>query len=148
MPKKKTEPPKTKPKKYRLTLDERQIGIVQEALDLYYRTGMGQTREFVEQLIPSTLPTDEWCDRRDLVEELIRGVRAAAMPELGHPNAAYSISSREIGEHNRIACDIYKVIRSHLAWEREPNGGMFVCFDPVYAQSEVPLPTVETIKEE
>lgn len=130
---------------YRLTLTDKQLSVLQQALDMYYRVGMGQTREVVEHLLPAGLDIDEFCKRRDAVEHHLIRAKIEAMPDLP-TNAYHSIHSEKIDESNRVACDVYKVIRQHLAYERNPEGGFQVCFDPIYKQSDEPLPTIEKVK--
>lgn len=128
-------------KKYTLELTEKQMGVIQQALDMYFRVAMGQHTELIDQMIPPLKDTDEWCRRRDGVEEHLREARSWAMPDLAR-SAYYGIYAKEIAEENRIACDIHDVIRHHLAWERHPEGGFQVCFDTPMAKSEEPLPVV------
>jgi hypothetical protein len=133
-------------KRYQLTLTEAQLLTVQNALDMYFRVGMGQLQEVTEHLIPPGKPTDEWCYIRDTVEGLFRIAKVTAMPEL-HPNAYYGIAAPEICDSNRVASDIHKVIRHHRAWEREPQGSWTVDFDAPELRklSEEPLPVIITI---
>ena len=132
-------------KSYTLTLNEAQIGVVQQALDMYFRVGMGQLRDVVEHAIPARMHIDDWCDRRDNAEIAMKAVKAAVMPEL-HLNAYYGIRSEKIDESNRIACDVHNVIRHHLAWERKPAGDISsVAFDTPYALSEHPLPKLVSV---
>lgn len=130
--------------KYQLTLTENQLGVIQQALDMYYRVGMGQLREVTDHLIPPGLAIEEYCKRRDSVESVLASAKLLAMPDLPL-NAYHGIASQQIHESNRTACDIYKVIRSHTAWEAHPEGGILVCFDEVYQLAKEPLPRIKTI---
>jgi hypothetical protein len=136
-------------KKYQIALNETQARTLMQALDMYFRVGMGQLREVTEHLIPKKPTTSEWCDIRDQVEPVMARAKALAMPEL-HPNAYYGIYAPEIDESNRVASDLHKVIRHHLAWEREPKGGMTVDFDPPELRkvSTEPLAEMTAVGEE
>ena len=127
--------------KYAVELTETQMRVVQHALDMYFRVGMGQLREVLEHLVPKQSDHNEWLARRDLTEERIRLARRAAMPELDD-NASYGIYSEEIDKSNRIAADVHDVIRYRLAWDKNPEGGFAVSFDRVSPKSTEPLPVI------
>ena len=129
--------------KVTLTLNEKQAGVVQEALDMYFRVGMGQLREVADHIVPNGKGrpiSSEWCQRRDDFYEAIVAARQFAMPELDR-GAYYSIHHEAIHESNRVAVDIHDVLRGALAWHRKPEGGWEVCFDRVRHLSPEPLPT-------
>lgn len=132
-------------REYRLTINDEQAGVLMEALDMYFRVGMGQLREVGGHLVPFKLPSEEYRSRRDAVDEALRQVRALAMPEL-HRNSDHGIASDAIDDSNRVACDLYDVIRHHVSWERDPTGGWTVNFDKPRRLSTVPLARMETVK--
>jgi hypothetical protein len=131
---------------YALELNGEQLQVVQRALDLYFRIGMGQITEITAHLIPPNKDVSEWCKRRDIVDSYLRVARRTAMPELSSDNSYYSIHSIEIDESNRIASDIHDVIRYTLAWERKPEGGFGVSWDEPFKRSNRPLPTLRSNK--
>lgn len=126
--------------RYRLTMTRMQVAVLQEALDMYFRVGMGQLRDVLGHLVPPTLEVDEYCRRRDNAEWALRALRAAAMPDLP-PNGSYSISSREISDSNRVAADLYDVVRHHFTKDLWVVGG-----NEPYCFSTEPLAQMETIE--
>jgi len=131
-------------KRYQLTLTEIQLQVVQNALDMYFRVGMGQLREVTEHLIDHDLEMGEWCKRRDLVDAIMAAAKLAARPELTG-NASHSISSDKIDDSNRIACEVHNVIRHHLAWERKPEGGFGVSWDQPMQYSQEPMAVISQV---
>lgn len=129
-------------KRYQLTLNETQLNVLQHALDLYFRLGMGQVKEATDRMIPPLKDTGEWCNRRDATEAVLIEARRMAMPELASDNSYYSIHSQEIDESNRVACDIHDVVRHRLAWDRFPKGNFGVAWDTPAHKSREPLPTI------
>jgi hypothetical protein len=134
------------PKMYQLTLSAKQLGTIQHALDMFFRVGMGQMREVCEHMIDHKLPIDEWCDRRDRVNDILSAAKSVARPELS-VNAFHGINSTAIDDANRIASDIHNVIRHHVVMENNP-GGWTVAHNEPRARSEEPLPAIRTVEEE
>ena len=130
-------------KRYRLKLTAKQMGVLQHALDMYFRLGMGQTREVGEHMIDHRLPINEWCDRRDRIDSILAAARTVARPELS-PNAFHGIDSTAIDDVNRIASDVHDVIRHHVVMENDPRGWT-VAHDEPRARSHEPLPSIETL---
>lgn len=132
---------------YQLTLTETQLVVVQQALDMYFRVGMGQINEVAEHLVPPEQDINVRCDRRDAAREFLRQAKLAAMPDLP-VNAYYGIYSQQIDESNRIACDIHDVIRYCLAWQRQPEGGFGVAWDRPALKSGEPLPVLTCVEKQ
>lgn len=133
-------------KQYRLTLSETQVNVLQQALDMYFRVGMGQTTEVVEHIIPPIKDMEEWCKRRDAVTAKMREAKMLAMPDLHDHHSYYGIYAPEIDESNRVACDVHDVIRYVMAWERFPKGGFGVAWDRPAHKSAEPLPLMERVE--
>ena len=126
--------------KYRLTLTEAQARIVKDALDLYFRIGIGQFRE-VEHVYNYTLLRGT----KDM-ERLREALDAAARTQGFGFGGSYGIHSTEVHDVFRQAYDINRVIRHRMAWDRLPSGGPGVDFDTPRQIGTFPLPSIETLK--
>lgn len=126
--------------KYRLELTEEQCGVMNTALELYFRLGMGQLSELAWHFAP--------IEDRDRVEVLLREMKRLMYPKLDH-NAYYSISSHEIDDTFRVACDIRDVVRYQLAGDRDPSRKTWsVDHNKPMHMSKEPLPKIERITHE
>ena len=123
--------------------------MINTALELYSRIGMGQLEEILQHCVfpNEKKPDDEQMSfyekREDARRELER--IKCALWALPHPHAYWSISSMEIHDSNRVAWDIQQVIRHRLAWDNEPNGGWTVQFDRPMRYGGQPLPRIERV---
>lgn len=131
---------------YRLLISEEQAAVVMDALELFMRIGMGQYGEILEHSpfrSNGTKPdVNRFCQARDSAESFLQAVKQVMT---GLPrNSYYGISSPDISDKYRTACDIREVIRHRLSWDKNPEGGMTVNFDrPFHWNHAVPLPTFD-----
>lgn len=126
---------------YTLKLTENQCRVVQSALDLYYRIGMGQIDEIRHFAVsaPGFKPN---------LNEVDESLAVLKMALLGwkHLGTAHSIRSTELPDEMRVACDIHDVIRQRLAFDGLKPGdkpGFGVAFDPVRKKGKEPLARIE-----
>jgi hypothetical protein len=131
-------------RKYQLELDEEQAKIIQRALDLYMRIGLGQIEYPVCDAITRArfdVSIDQFCAARDelaVVGEKLTGYAS---------NASRGIGSPELPNEFKRACDIHDVIRHRIAWDRSPEGGMGVSFyDPLH-WGEGDLPKIKKVED-
>jgi hypothetical protein len=62
------------------------------------------------------------------------------------PNASLGVMHEGAHRYMDICWDFYQVIRYRLSWDRNPSGGIQVCFDkPMHCASGVPLPVVNRL---
>lgn len=130
---------------YTLKLTETQCRVVQAALDLYYRIGMGQLQEVARVAEPA--PNHDW-QKDDRCHRVMSAVRVLKNELLGWPNPGtnYGIMAKELPDDFRVACDIHDVIRQRLALDGlKPGGkpGFGVAFDPVRQKGKEPLATIK-----
>ena len=120
--------PHTREKKYILSLDEEQANLLSHACDFYARMRMGQWQELVSECLEFN--TNDFCEQRDRMEQLLLEVRAEAMPEL---MACFSHSYGVGKFHDAdLVWEIYEVLRNRIAWTNNPKGGDTVDFgDPM-----------------
>ena len=155
-----------KPHLVTLTLTTKQADIVQEALDLYARIGLGQIDQ-IDDCLPPINTTPEvgagyYMHLTDLLAEAVRKMESGTNRDynvmrryydLGqslatgmHHNASFGVNSTHSNKNADIAFDIRDVIRHYRSWSRYPEGGMGVSFDkPMHWGSE-PLPTIKEKK--
>lgn len=129
---------------YKLTLNKEQAKVIAQALDLFARIGCGQFEELLRHPTMSKRMIDmmdnpNYLERKESIETgiYLAKLLIADLP----PNASISIVAAD--EHNRIAYDIYQVIRHKMAWEERPEGGLEVNFNEPMKWSEQPLPEIE-----
>lgn len=121
--------------KYQLTLNERQLEVINKALDFYSRMAAGQFGELLSWFSGfNWVKSPDAEDRESLewLKERLTGLRR---------NAYRSIVT--CPEPARIAYDIYQVIRNRLAWDRNPKGGIQVSYDDPHQVSAETLPEIE-----
>lgn len=129
---------KEKPQKYVLTVDEDHLSVMEAALNLYFRIGMGQFDEIM--MMP-----DFFGKNSDEVRVLFRQLHYKLKGM--DPNSFHSIRSHAIDDRYRTACDIHDVIRHRLSWDRNPEGGSGVNFrSPEMVNGKVPL--IEMVKKD
>jgi hypothetical protein len=102
-----------------LALSDGQARAVMAALNLYFRVGLGQLQIMLEHPDVSRRMVRIRGDERAVLEEWLDGAKDAIfrMPR----NASYGIYHNGIDDRNRVAYDIYSVIRHRLAWDAAGN---------------------------
>lgn len=124
---------------YQLTLNDGQVQMLLRALDVYSRIGCGQLDRILELFS---------CDPRrregsSIQRETLFRFKQQLLSLEG--NANYSICSPEVPVDYRLAYDVLQVVRHHIAWEAQPEGGHFVQFDSPMSASGAPFCTIETV---
>lgn len=130
--------------KYTITLNERQLRLLQSACEEYARLRMGQTWELSDALAfqnyeytPDDPEYDSRLYRRDAVRELMDlAMRAASGGDIDHFR-----KTKEV----QVALDMYSVIRNFF-WHQLPEDkreSWTVDADPVYIWGPEPKITVK-----
>lgn len=123
---------------YTITVNENHIQVILAALDLFARIGVGQFDEVLHVY-------DRGAKLADELRTRMRDGLSYVKSVVGHPpNGSHGIHQPEVDDDFRIACDIQRVIRHRLAWDRDPKGGMRVDFDKSCAFSNEPLITIKS----
>lgn len=152
MPKRQT-PAKPFPK-YVITLTEGQARVVQEALELYARLGMGQAGEVANLYLNHPVPRQDGTPQTLADYRVIRDLLDGVWFALGFgPGAHWAMSAPAVPEVYKIAWDVHATIRHRLAWDRAGNPPkrdwhtmMGVQYDePMRASDEEELPTIERV---
>jgi hypothetical protein len=114
--------------KFTITVEDKQLRVINDALDMYSRMGMGQLDVSVEEFLrmhfyklyyeepaaEETTPPD--LTRGKLVEAYINDVKALVF---GHPpNGSWGIYNDKVPQRCREAYDLKQVFRKALAEQR------------------------------
>jgi len=135
---------------YLLEIDERQARILNDALDLYSRIGIGQLEEIANNFRWFNDPRlkDNW-DKLDIARSLLDSIKMLLFKQ--PPNGSYGIYHPDVPDCYRVAWDIQKVIRHHLWLERQAQGeGQRFCVDadePNQSAKDQPLAKISTKEE-
>ena len=130
--------------KYNLELSPEQARLVSEACDFYSRVLIGQFDRITEACLDIGGSVQDYCQKRDMANDLLRITRRIFWPELVHPGQSYGIG------HNQKAdrlYDVHQVLRNKIAWEEQPTGSLGVAHDSPMQFSDLPLPACSISKE-
>lgn len=132
---------------YQLTLNDEQVQMLLRALDVYSRIGCGQFDRILEMFRddPRRREKTDWRTLPLGRDTLFRFIKQQLLSLEG--DASYSICSSEVPVDYRMAWDMLQVVRHHIAWEAQPEGGHLVQFDPPMNTSALPFCTIETCDE-
>lgn len=137
-------------KKVVLVLNEAQAGIVQAALEEWFRIRMGQSHDLANDLAFMGYKRDEKdhqarftaaITKRNSLEHVIKALFNIAWPHYGTP--------QEVDDRTHIASDIWSVMR-HELWKArtdDPNDWRVDSATPIQLGPE-PLPVVEIVMED
>lgn len=95
--------------KVQLTLTETQARVLMRACEFYARIVMGQFQEITPELLDISIPTDDYCERRNIADELLFKAREQIYPELHGRGHSYGVGRFE---HADRAFDVYQVVRA------------------------------------
>jgi hypothetical protein len=129
---------------YVLVVNDEQAEVLAKALDLFSRIGCGQIEELlrhptIQKKLYELIDSDKYLDTKNEAEILIGKLKKLLVGfDL---NASQSITIAH--EPNRVAYDIFQVLRNRIAWFKRPAGGMEVDFHEPIKWSEQPLPEVK-----
>jgi len=104
-----------------LELSDEQLAVISKACELLSRIYMGQLEE-VAWLFDS-LPEGRYQELTETLKALNPVI--TGMPKQAH----FGIRDERVPEIARCAYDIHQVIRHHLAWKQNPQGGFGINFD-------------------
>lgn len=93
---------------WQIEVDNKQLEIINNALDMYVRMLMGQI-----QLALAAIPDLTYKDR-EVIHHFARQYILSDMP----PNAYPGMASKEANKNAQIAWDIYQVLRQSYYWEK------------------------------
>lgn len=134
---------------YALLTTVEQAGVVQRALDLYSRIGMGQFEAIIDHPdVAARIAAVPGFTVENVTAPMAAFKRSFHnMPEGGF----HGIHSMAIDESNRVAWDLQQVIRHRLSHDRAdaegagPEDRHLVSFDTPRASSTMPLPTFSKV---
>lgn len=120
--------------KYTLEVNDEQAKVISLALDIFSRMEGGQL-EWVFSMIPW-----KYYDKFESAKPMLRELQLLLT---GMQNGNLGIGN--VSDSARIAFDLHQIIRHRLAWDREPQGGISIFFDPPMKWGSQPLATMEQI---
>lgn len=104
--------------------------IINEALDLYIRIGLGQIGSISNHLHHFNPCSYE-------ISRLIESIKPDAI-RLGC-GCSLGITSKELPDRFRVACDILECLRNKVAWSEHPEGGFGTQFqEPFHWSKQTP----------
>lgn len=118
---------------YQLSVNEKQIRLLQQSLDFYSRITAGQLSE-ISRVIRGDFD-------RVAVAKWLDLAKLELFPDL-KTNEHHSVSR---SEESKISYEMMSIIRRHLAFERHPEGGFTVDFDEPLKVSQEPLIEVKIL---
>lgn len=131
-----------------LTVSEKQLQLIQSALDFYSRVGIGQTwvikdHPTYQRVLDKKLRTQNngvvdyeiYHDSRERADILFSQGRNLLLQEEKHVNGSYGIHHPNVDESCRTAFDIVQVIR-HEFWKRNPNRSEITVDSHIYLISD------------
>lgn len=125
---------KPQSKTYQISLNSKQIYLLNKALDLHCRIHAGQISE-IQHVLPG--PYDH-----DIVLGLLDTVKTLIFPEL-RDSQSFGLSAKE---ESRVTYEMHSDIRRFLAYERNPKGGMTVDFDETFKITKEPPLTIKVVE--
>lgn len=129
-------------KKYKITLTEKQLDLIGQAVEIMFRTGMGQMRDLAEWLVllghayPSvSTEFNIYIAQCDLVEGVLEGISNNIM--------GFSYSKGESNSLQEIKT-LYEVF-GHQQWEDSGKPDWDVRADEPIQFGDEPIPKIERI---
>lgn len=105
---------------YNLKITEIQAIVIQEALEVYARLGIGQFRDALEKL-PLIEWRNNWHDDLYVIGAILK---KHMIGNVDGWQSSLGITSADVSGNYQVAWDIYQVIRRKLAWARAVENGV------------------------
>ena len=115
--------------KYILSLTKEQALAVSKACEFYSRVMMGQFGEIAYETMLQSIKQDDFCTRREMMEDLLFQARQFAFPDLMGRGHSYGIGHNKSAD---LAWNAYQALRYAKAWHEHPEGGITVDFNKPY----------------
>lgn len=130
--------------KYVLTLTTEQLLTVSKACEFYSRVMMGQFGEIAFETMMQSIDRDDYCERREAMEDLLFQARKIAFPDLVGRGHSYGIGHNQSADR---AWNAYQALRYARAWHEHPEGGGTVDFHPPYPAGGESIPKCKVCEE-
>jgi hypothetical protein len=129
----------------RLKVTAKQLSILQEALDLYVRVGIGQL-EIVAENISFNIEKEKIRKNineiRDIFDQAKKEIFGFACGE------SFGISSSAVDDATKIAYDMQKVVQKEISEQREFKGFDVWRDGPILHLGSEPIATVEKVEKD
>lgn len=147
-------------KKYKITLNEKQLRAISDATDLLQRVQLGQWREIQDNL-PIIWKTVDYSQFHDDMHEIGQILSKYMIDGIDGIFSSLGVGNEKLPESNSILYEIHRCIRHKLSWEKAVEDGiiesenssrnfskmMTVDFDSPMRYSEEPFIQIERIEE-
>ena len=129
-------------KNFSLRLEDKEIYLLENALDFYFRLYLGQ---YVNIPFDIRFYCDKTCPSSDFVDPLLLLIRNRVMPNIDldikrNINWSYGIGNEKVDIKGRLAYEILKTIMHNRAYAQHPEGGNTVEFNDPLMVSGKSLP--------
>lgn len=121
----------------KIELTDKQADILVAALDLYSRIHLGQFEEVAN--IARMYDISKFHNEYDAHNDFDDAIREAKGILGFDRNASWGIFNDKVNDLARVSWDMQQVIRHHLAWKRNPEGGFTVNFDTPHRSGQEDL---------
>lgn len=142
---------------YTITLNQKQMSLIAEALDLLQRVQLGQWREIQDNL-PLKKPID-YTQLHNDIDTIGEILSHHMIDNINGMNSSLGIGHPSLPESNSILYDMYKVIRRKLSMQRLIDEGKIqdenvsrnnlpitVDYDEIYRWSNEPLIQIQKVE--
>ena len=110
--------------KYTITVTENQVRVINQALDLLARVGIGQISDFV-----STLPLKRNVSEYDLIEDIRNILRGNMKHDIDGWHSHLGITHQDAPMFAKQAWDMQQTFRHRLSWDRAVKDGIVKSLD-------------------
>lgn len=131
--------------RYVLTLTTEQLLTVSKACEFYSRVMMGQFGEIAHETMMQSVRQDDFCTRREMMEDLLFQARKFAFPDLHGRGHSYGIGHNKSADR---AWNAYQALRYARAWHEHPEGGITVDFGPPYSAGGESIPDCRVLTDD
>lgn len=115
---------------YTITLTQKQLETVQEALEVYSRLGIGQWRQAFEKLpLRQNESSFDWAHWHDFLDDVGFQIKNFTKQRVDGYQSSLGIHGLDVSESAQIAWDVHQVIRHRLSWERAVEQGFVESLD-------------------
>jgi hypothetical protein len=112
--------------KLKISVTKLQANIIKDALDIYLRLGIGQFRPALEKLPQKKLFDPLWHEDLLLIGKILSN---HMIDNVDGWQRHLSISNKDVDIAAKIACEMYQVIRNHMAWDAAIKSGIVTDMD-------------------
>ena len=107
--------------RYKISVTDEQAGIIQEALEIYARLGIGQFRDALEEMPLKDQFDAGWHDDMHAIGSILK---KHMKRNIDGWQSSLGITSSDVSSDAQMAWDMYQVVRKKMAWKRAVENGI------------------------